>query len=43
MKYGTEADWRNLLDIATNPIDYAEKLRMIRGLAATRDYALLKT
>lgn len=43
MKYGSEADWRNLLRIATNTVDNPEKLRMIRGLAATNDYFLLKT
>lgn len=41
--HGTYDDWNTLYDIAMNTIDNAEKLRMLRGLAASKDYNLLKT
>lgn len=41
--FGSEEDWRTLYDIAMATVDNAEKLRMLRGLAASKDYNLLKT
>ena len=40
--YGSENDYNQLFDIALKTVDNAEKLRMLRGLAASKDYALLK-
>lgn len=41
--FGTEEDFKVLYDIAMKTTDNSEKLRMLRGLAASRDYNLLKT
>ena len=41
--FGTYDDWKTLYDIAMKTIDNPEKLRMLRGLAASKDYNLLKT
>lgn len=42
MAYGNEEDWKKLYDISLKTVDNSEKLRMLRGLAASRDYNLLK-
>jgi hypothetical protein len=39
---GNEQDWFKLYEIATTRNDYAERLRILRGLATTRNYNLLK-
>lgn len=41
--FGTEDDFKVMYDIAMKTTDNSEKLRMLRGLAASRDYNLLKT
>jgi len=42
MRFGTEEEWRKLYDISLKTTDNSEKLRILRGLAATRDLNLLK-
>ncbi|CAF0998437.1 unnamed protein product, partial [Brachionus calyciflorus] len=42
IKYGDEKEWFKLLEIAQKTTDNSEKLRMFRGLAATKDYNLIK-
>ena len=42
MRYGTQEDFEALYQIALKTNDVSEKLRMLRGLASTQNYQLLK-
>jgi hypothetical protein len=42
MRYASDDDWRSLYDKAVKTLDNSEKLRLLRGLSATRNYNLLK-
>ena len=42
MRYGSEEEWKKLYDISIKTTDNSERLRILRGLAATRDFNLLK-
>jgi hypothetical protein len=42
MRFGNEEEWKKLYDISIKTTDNSERLRILRGLAATRDYNLLK-
>ena len=42
MRYSTSDEWWNLYNRALVTNDNTEKLRMLRGLASTQNYELLK-
>jgi hypothetical protein len=42
IKYGTEDDWFMMFDKAINTSENAEKLRLLRGLAASRDLNIIR-
>ncbi len=42
MRYASEDEWNQLYNKALDTKDNSEKLRLLRGLATTRNYNLLK-
>jgi hypothetical protein len=42
IKYGTTKDWQQMYSISMGTKDNTEKLRLIRALASSNDYQLVK-